>query len=117
MLRPGRVCREASDKIVSTGEKIGYWLVKIGLDGDMGTTGRPSGVRCGITGLDESGGGTYLSTSRHIDTMVKADKVPTLTCPNIARGTLHLATSCEPSLLITQKISALFEIGADSVRR
>jgi hypothetical protein len=67
--------------MVSTGEKMGYWLVKIGLEGDFGTTGRPSGVRAGITGLDASRGGTYLSTSRHTDTIVKADNVPTLTWP------------------------------------
>lgn len=82
MLRPGSVCKDASDKIVNTGEKMGYWLVKIGLEGDFGTTGRPSGVRAGITGLDVSVGGTYLRTSRHMDTTVKADNVPTLTCQN-----------------------------------
>ena len=56
--------------------------MKIGVDDDLGTTGRPSGVCCEITGLDEFGGGTYLSTSKHIDMMVKADIVSTLTCPN-----------------------------------
>ena len=44
--------------------------MKIGVDDNLGTTGRPSSVRCGITDLDESGGGTYLSTSRRIDMMM-----------------------------------------------
>lgn len=83
MLRSGKVCKDASDKIVSTGEKMGYWLVKIGLEGDLGTTGSPSGVRVQTIGLDVSGGETYLSTRRQTDTMVKADKVPTLTCQNM----------------------------------
>jgi len=82
MLRSGMVCKEASDKMVSTGEKIGYWRVKMGLDGDFGTTGRPSGERAWITGLVPSKGGTYRNTRRQTETIVKADNVPTLTCKN-----------------------------------
>lgn len=44
MLCLGKVCKDVFDKIVSIGEKMGYWLVKIGFEGDLGMIGSFFGV-------------------------------------------------------------------------
>lgn len=64
MLCLGKVCKDVFDKIVSIGEKMGYWLVKIGFEGDLGMIGSFFGVCVQIIGLDVFGGEIYFSIRR-----------------------------------------------------
>lgn len=60
----GNECKDVLDKIVSIGEKIGYWFVKIGFEGDFGMIGSFLDVWEGNIGLDVFGGGMYFSIKR-----------------------------------------------------
>lgn len=91
--RPGNVCSDASDMTDNTGENTGYWLVKTGLEGAFFTVRMLSELRTWTIATGPSEGGTNLSTRSDMDTIVKADNVPTLTCKRrwsrIISRTLH----------------------------
>lgn len=80
MLCFGRVCKEVLDKMVSIGEKIGYWFVNMGLEGGFGIIGRFFGVCVCIIGFVLFRGGMYFSIRRQIEMIVKVDNVFILIC-------------------------------------